>query len=147
MNIKNNWRGFCDNAFNLEPEPWQKASTFTLCRIFSGILPFPPSQHCEVVVSMFCICMSRGSTHYCAIARRVLSHHIVDFWGFRRMKTAPTSIEVLLHPTLVQWEEPSDLCSSLSPTTRHRCTHVLVYTVPVGPRRSPIQSWTGAGVA
>ena len=80
---------------------------------------------------------------------RVLSHHIVDFPGSRRMETAPTSIEVLLGPTLVQSDEPSDLRGSLSPTTRHRCTHVLVYTAPGtgSPRRSPYQLWTGSGVA
>ena len=85
--------------------------------------------------------MLRGSTHYCAIAPRVLWHHIVDFLGSRRMETAPTSIEILLRPTLVQSDEPSDLRGSLSPTTRHRCTHVLVYTAPGtgGPRRSPTQ--------
>ena len=44
------------------------------------------------------------------------------------METAPTSVEVLLCPTLVQSDEPSDLRGTLSPTTRHRCTHVLVYT-------------------
>ena len=82
--------------------------------------------------------MLRGSTQYCAIAPRVLSHYIVDFLGSRRMETAPTSIEVLLRPTLGQ-SEPSDLRGSLSPTTRHCCTHVLVYTSPSGPRRSPIQ--------
>ena len=59
-----------------------------------------------------CICMLRGSTHYCAIAPRVLSHHIEDFLGSRRMETAPTSIEVILHPTLVQSHEPSDLRDS-----------------------------------
>ena len=64
--------------------------------------------------------MLRGSTHYCAIAPRVLSHHIVDFFGSRRMETGPTSIGVLLRPTLVQSDEPSDLRGSLSPTTRHR---------------------------
>ena len=32
------------------------------------------------------------------------------------METAPTSIEVLLRPTLGQSDEPSDLCGSLSPT-------------------------------
>ena len=63
------------------------------------------------------------------------------------MKTAPTSIVVILRPTLVQSDERSDLRGSLSPTTRHRCTHVLVYTAPGGPRRSPIQLWTGPGVA
>ena len=46
------------------------------------------------------------------------------------METAPTSIEVLLRPTLIQSDESSDLCGSLSPTTRHRCTHVLVFTAP-----------------
>ena len=48
-----------------------------------------------------CICMLRGSTHYCVIAPRVLSHHIVDFPGSHRMETAPTSIEVLYvqHPS------------------------------------------------
>ena len=73
--------------------------------------------------------MLRGSTHYCAIAPRVLSHPIVGFLGSRRMETAPTSIEVLLRPTLFQSDEPSDLRGSLSPTTRHRCTHVLVYGI------------------
>ena len=46
------------------------------------------------------------------------------------METAPTSIEVILRPTLVQSDEPSDLRGYLSPMTRHRCTHVLVYTAP-----------------
>ena len=73
--------------------------------------------------------------------------HIVDFLGSSRMATAPTSIEVLLRPTLRQPDEPSDLRGSLSPTTRHRCTHVLVYTAPRSPRWSPIQLWTGPGVA
>ena len=49
--------------------------------------------------------------------------HIVDFLGSRRMETAPTSIEVLLRPTPVQSDEPSDLRGSLSPTTRHRCAN------------------------
>ena len=74
--------------------------------------------------------MLRGSTHYCVIAPRVLSHHIVDFLVSRRMETAPTSIEVFLRPTLVQSDEPSDLRDYLSPTTRQRYTHVLVYTTP-----------------
>ena len=91
--------------------------------------------------------MLRGSTHYCAIAPRALLRHIVDFLGSRRMETAPTSIEVILRPTLCQSEEPSDLRGSLSPTTRHRCTHVLVYTAHGGSRWSPIQLWTGPGVA
>ena len=46
------------------------------------------------------------------------------------METAPTPIEVILRPTLVQSDEPSDLRCSLSPTTRYLCTHVLVYTAP-----------------
>ena len=65
-----------------------------------------------------------------AIAPLVLSHHIVGFLGSRWMETAPTSIEVFLRPTLGQSDEPSDLCGSLRPTTRHRCTHVLVYKAP-----------------
>ena len=72
--------------------------------------------------------MLRGSTHYCAIAPRTLTRHIVDFMGFRWMETAPTSIEVLLRPTLCQSDEPSYFSVFLSPTTEHRCTHVLVYT-------------------
>ena len=42
--------------------------------------------------------------------------HVVDFLGYRRMETAPTSIEVLLRPTQSQSDEPSDLRGSLSPT-------------------------------
>ena len=71
----------------------------------------------------------------------------MDFLGSRRMETAPMSIKVLLRPTLGQSDEPYDSRVSLSPTTRHRCTHVLVYTAPGSPRRSPIQFWTGPGVA
>ena len=94
-----------------------------------------------------CICILRGRTHYCDIAPRALSRHIVDFLGSRRMETVPTSIEVLLRPTLGQSDEPSDLRGSLNPTTQHRCTHVLVYTAPGSPGRSPIQLCTGPGVA
>ena len=83
--------------------------------------------------------MLRGSTRYCAIAPRALSHYIVDFLGSGRMETAPTSIEVLLRPTTIQSDEPFDLRGFLSPTTRHRCKHVLVYIAPGGPMRSPIQ--------
>ena len=43
--------------------------------------------------------------------------HIVDFLGSRWIETAPTSIEVLLRPTLGQPDEPSDLRGSLSPTS------------------------------
>ena len=43
--------------------------------------------------------------------------HIVDFLGSRRMETEPTSIEVLIRPTLGQSDEPSDLRGSLS--SRH----------------------------
>ena len=86
---------------------------------------------------MTCIClfcMLHGSTHYYAIGPRALSRHIGDFLGSRRMETAPTSIEVLLRPTLGQSDEPSDLRESLSSTTQHRCTHVLMYTTPGSPR-------------
>ena len=40
------------------------------------------------------------------------------------------SIEVRLRPTLRQSDEPSYLRGTLSDTTQHRCTHVLVYTAP-----------------
>ena len=73
--------------------------------------------------------------------------HIVDFLGSRQMETTPTFIEVLLCSTLGQSDKPSDLCGSLSPTTQHRCTHVLVYTAPGSPKRSPIQLLTGPCVA
>ena len=46
------------------------------------------------------------------------------------METAPTSIGVILRLTLGELDEPSDLRGFLSPTTRHRCTHVLVYKTP-----------------
>ena len=73
--------------------------------------------------------------------------HIAVFLVSRRMETAPTFIEVLLRPPQSQSDEPSDLRGSLNPTTRHRCTHVLVYTAPGCPRRSPIQLFAGLGVA
>ena len=73
-----------------------------------------------------------------AVRTIVLSRHIADFLGSRRMETAPTSIEVLLRPTIGQSDEPSVIRGSLSPTTQHHCTHVLVYTAPGCPRRSPI---------
>ena len=77
-----------------------------------------------------------------------LSLHIVDFLGFCRMETAPTSIEVLLRLTVGQSDEPSDLRGSLEPyTTRNRCKHDLVYTAPGSPRRSSVQLWTGPSVA
>ena len=65
--------------------------------------------------------------------------HIVDFLGSRRMETAPTSIEVRLRPTPGQSDDLSDLLGSLSPT--------IVYMAPGRTRRSPIQLWTGPGVA
>ena len=67
------------------------------------------------------------SACYVAVGTIVLSRHgcfhttFLDFLGSRRMETAPTFIEVLLLPTLVQSDEPFDLRGSLSPTTRHRC--------------------------
>ena len=73
--------------------------------------------------------------------------HIVDFLGSRWMETAPTSIDILLRPTLGQSDKPSDLRGSLSPATRHCCTHILVCTAPDRTRRSPIQLWTGPDVA
>ena len=51
--------------------------------------------------------------------------HVVDFLGSRRMKTAPTSMEVLSRPTQTQSDEPSDLRGSLS--------HTSVYTASGSP--------------
>ena len=65
--------------------------------------------------------------------------HIVDFLRSRRMETALTFIEVLLRSTLGQSDEPLDLRGSPSPT--------IVYMSPGRARRSPIQLWTGPGVA
>ena len=72
--------------------------------------------------------MLPDSTHHCAIAPHC------GFFGFR-METARTPIEILLRPALVQSDEQSDLRGSLSPTTQHLSTHVLVYTAPASPRR------------
>ena len=62
------------------------------------------------------------------------------------METAPTPIEVLLRPTLGQSGEPSDLHGSLSPTTRHHCKHILVYTAPgvCQAITHPIMDWADA---
>ena len=80
--------------------------------------------------------MLRGSTHYCAIAPRVLSHHIVDILVSRRMETAPTSIEVLLRPALVQSDKPSDLRGFSAPhdtTSLHACPSIYsTWCVPGG---------------
>ena len=48
-----------------------------------------------------------------------------------RMESAPTSIEVLLRPTLGQSDEPSDLCGSLSPTSVYSTWRSQVVTHPV----------------
>ena len=64
--------------------------------------------------------MLRDSTHYCAIAPQALLCNIVDFLGSGWMETAPTFIEVILRPAPVQSDEPSDLRSSLSPTSVYR---------------------------
>ena len=54
--------------------------------------------------------------------------HIVNFLVSRRMETVPTSIEVLLRPTLGQSDEPSDLGVSLSDTTSlHVCPSVGLF--------------------
>ena len=52
--------------------------------------------------------------------------HVGDFLGSRRMKTAPTSIEVLLRPTQSQSDEPSDLRGSLSERER-RIPYIFTY--------------------
>ena len=57
--------------------------------------------------------------------------HIVDFLGSGRMETAPTSIEVLLHPTQSQSDEPSDLRGSLSPTSVYSTWQSQAVTHPI----------------
>ena len=69
---------------------------------------------------------------------QVLTH--CGFSEASRIETAPTSIEALLRSALGQSDEPFELRGSLITTTRHRCTHVLVYT-------TPSRIWTGPGVA
>ena len=63
----------------------------------------------------------------------VLTHstYIVDFLGSRRMETAPTSIEVLLRPTVGQSDEPSDLRGSLSPTSVYSTRQSQAVTHPI----------------
>ena len=53
------------------------------------------------------------------------------FLGSRRMETAPTSIEVLLRPTLGQSDEPSDLHGSLSPTSVYSTCQSQAVTHPI----------------
>ena len=57
--------------------------------------------------------------------------HVVDFLGSRRMETAPTSIEVLLHPAQSQSDEPSDLRGSLSPTSIYSTWQSQAVTHPI----------------
>ena len=47
------------------------------------------------------------------------------------METAPTSIEVLLRPTLGQSDEPSDLRGSLSPTSVYGTWQSQAVTHPI----------------
>ena len=96
-----------------------------------------------VGLSFFLCILSTTSQFGRLTTQAELSTHIVDFLGFSRMKTAPTTIEVLLCSTLGQSDEASDLRGFLSPTTRHRCKHVLVYAAPGCPRRSPIHYGPG----
>ena len=98
-------------------------------------------------VAVRTIVLSRDGSN---LARPVIIHGFIyvpstPHCGFSVV--SPTSIEVLLRPTQSQSDEPSDLRGYLSLTTQHRCTHALVYTAPCGHRRSPIQLWTGLGVA
>ena len=60
----------------------------------------------------------------------------MDFLGSRWMETAPTSIEVLLRPTLGQSDEPSDLRGFLSPTS--------VYSTWQSPGGNPSNYESGA---
>ena len=57
--------------------------------------------------------------------------HVVDFLESRRMETAPTSIEVLLRPTQSQWDEPSDLRGSLSPSSVYSTWQSQAVTYPI----------------
>ena len=57
--------------------------------------------------------------------------HVVDFFGSRRMETAPTSIEVLLRPTQRQTDEPSDSRGSLSPTSVYSTWQSQAVTHPI----------------
>ena len=71
------------------------------------------------------------------------THTLWIFWDLAGWKLRLRPLRFSARPTLLQSDEPSDLRSSLTPTTRHRCAqHVLVYrpTSPGSPRRSPIQS-------
>ena len=70
--------------------------------------------------------------------------HIVDFLGSRRMETAPTSIEVLLRPTLGQSDEPSDLRGSLSPTSVYSTWQSLWRTFLIPPGGHPSNYEPGA---
>ena len=56
-----------------------------------------------------------------------LSRHFVDFLGSRRMETVPTSIEVLLRPTLGHSDEPSYITGFSEPhdtTSLYACPSV-----------------------
>ena len=83
------------------------------------------------------------SRHGSNLARPVIIHDIIhgliyvpstpccEFLGFRRMETAPTSIEVLLRPTHSQSDEPSDLRGSLSPTSVYSTWQSQAVTHPI----------------
>ena len=57
--------------------------------------------------------------------------HIVDFLRSRRMETVPTYIEILLHPTQSQSDEPSDLRGSLSTTSVYSTWQSQAVTHPI----------------
>ena len=59
------------------------------------------------------------------------THTLWIFLGSRRMETAPTSIEVLLHPTLGRSDEPSDLRGSQSPTSVYSTWQSQAVTHPI----------------
>ena len=77
------------------------------------------------------------SVYYVAVRTIVLSRHGSNLWmlwiflGSRPMETAPTSIEVLLHPTQSQSDEPSDLRDSLSPTSVYSTWQSQAVTHPI----------------
>ena len=67
----------------------------------------------------------------------------MDFLGSRQMETAPTSIEVLLRPTLGQSDEPSDLRGSLSPTSVYNTwqSQNLSFYSPLLVHRMSFEDW------
>ena len=117
------------NIYRLATRPELTVIQLTLA-MTTGVL-----YTCFIAHWMIYICILRGSTHYCAIAPHC---------GFSGVSSDGNCAYVhwgsfSSNSSLGQSDEPSDLRGSLSPTTQHRCTHVLVHTGPGSARLSPIQ--------